>query len=249
MKRLIAILLSICTPLWAAPNYTSQTCQNGTASAGTTIACSASMTVAAMDIVVCVGTVSSNITLNSITNTGVTVTWTVNSSMKIYDLSNNQTLFGGWGVATQAGTITPSLNWTGSNPSNGIFCSAFNDVSSVTDGANNTNNAATGSGANAQKSGTITTTVNGDLLVGGIIDTTGIGATVTAGTLSVSYTKIGTCNDGSGARLCMQWGTQTTAASGTEADWTFSNTDRSNVDIIAFNPKIPSAFINNPLRY
>jgi hypothetical protein len=212
------------------PNYGGQTCQGGqnTTPTATSQACSASITVSTGDIIGVCGTLGDNIALTSITHSGTaSITWNVVSGMRIFDSTNGQEIVGGWGNVTSGGTATPSINFTGGvNGFDAIFAANFTGAQATTDGQNSIQN--TGSTAtNGNKSGQITTTVNGDLLIGCIVDTAGAATTINAGTVSATMTKIGTCNDQSSARLCMEWGVQTTAGSGTEADWTLvTNADR-----------------------
>src|ERR1700733_1449905 len=88
------------------------------------------------------------------------------------------------------------------------------------------------SSTNGNTPGTITTTVNNDLLVGVVEDEAATSATITAGTTSVALTSR-VCSTADGGQVCLEDGGQATAASGTTAPWTFNNTDRNLAAITA----------------
>ena len=236
MKRLIAILLPIwfCSPAWTAPNYTGNF-SSGTFLSGNpqnTIPCN-SINLTSGNIISCFGTFNDNNALSSVSNTGVSITWNVVSGMQSDDPVNGQNAVGAWGSVNATGSASPTLHATSQSNFLGCMCAEFSGTNSTVDGSSATVNVSAGTGTNAQNSGVITTTVNGDLLVGGIIDDTGSSA-FTAGTVSASFTKIA-CNNDFGVLFCMEWGTQTTAGANTKAAWTSSiGTDNTIANIISF---------------
>lgn len=240
MRRLLALSLSllVSAECYGAPASTGQVCQGTTGSAVATATCGSSLTVTTGNVIVCAGTGGASHTLSSITTSAGTasITWTAVANMHVYDATSDQSNFGGWGNITNGGTVTPQMNFNSATTGfNGIVCEEFSGVQGVSDGSNSISNAAAGTGTNAHKSGQITTTANGDLLVSGIADLSDNTATLNAGTVSLTYTKIATCASGlAGINVCLEWGVQPTAASLTEGDWTVNSAaTRTSGNIIA----------------
>lgn len=227
-------LLLLCSPCFASWSKNGQ-CQGGQTGAGTSISCSATLTVTNGDIILCTVSLSNNANVTSFSGTGAT--WSVATNAFAYNSTDSQGIAGGYGVVTATGTVTPTANFA-SQSFIGIQCADFTSTTGVAasplDGAV-ASAAGTGTSTNGRSSGSITTTVNGDLLFGGIIDATGTGGTATAGTLSVSFAGIET-QTASGNYMNIEDGTQATAAAGTVADWTFSNSDGSAQNLIAIKP-------------
>jgi hypothetical protein len=214
-------------------SYTGQTCAGGqSASNVSTQACSAQITLSTNDYIFLYSTNGDNVALSSCTTgTGTaTITWTVVASFHLWDATNGQGIDACVGNVTSGGTATPTANWGSNTGFTGVIAAAFSGTQRTSDGSTSHQNTGSSS-TNGNTSGNITTTTNGDLLTGGLVDTAGSAATVTAGTTSVTFTKIA-CSALSTANLCIEWGSQTTAGAGTGANWTLSNTDRTVAGIV-----------------
>lgn len=213
--------------------YTGQNCT------GATNVCSSAFTVATGDEIVVFGTngsTSETLTSCSSATGTATATWTViTAATNIADTSNGES--GGMcvGSVTAGGTVEPKMNWNSLGSDNSIVAAAISGSSSqaIEAGAGKDNAGSTG--ANANSSGTVTTTANGDMLVGGVADVSGPSATITAGTTSVAFTNI-VCTTLWGGNTCLEYGIQATASSGTQAAWTFSAADRNIATIVALKP-------------
>jgi len=223
----------------SAPSYVSgQNCTGGSGGFSSTVACTATFTVSIGDeIVVGTSTGLGTATISSCgTNSGTaTVTWAVNSAASnIHDTTNAETTAICIGHVTGAGTVEPIATWSTGTGDQGIVAadfSASNNTIDVGVGQANAGSSAT----NGNTSGTITTTVNHDALISLVEDSSGTGATISAGTTSVTFAKI-ICTTSFGGQDCLEWGQQTAAASGTKAAWTFNNTDRNLVSMVALEP-------------
>lgn len=222
-----------------APTYTGQNCTGGGVAGLTTSTCTATITVTTGDQVVVFSTQGSpSVTLSSCsTATGTaTVTWTVKSDGTTgHDATNNETLGSCVGNVTNGGTVEPRATWSNTGNDDSIVAAGYSgSASHATDGQVNQVNAGSSS-ANANTSGTITTTTNNDVLVGGVADTAGAAATISAGTTSATFTKR-VCTTVWGGQTCIEDGPQTTAGAGTTAAWTFSNADRNIAGLVAVKP-------------
>ena len=238
---ILSVSLLLCSAsLWAAPNYDGVSCHNTTLTAGGSVACSAAISVTAGRVVHAAATMGAaaadNITVSSCSDSNSRITWTRVAALHAHDPTNGQDIDGCWGVVNSTGTTTPQINYSVSTEGAlGIIVTEYTGTatSTPTDGANSNQATATGGSTNGVKSGQITTTVNGDLLVGAHIDTQGtVGATFTAGTTSATFTQI-LCDTGLGTPFCVEWGVQTTAGAGTEADATLNDSDAYIANILA----------------
>lgn len=216
--------------------YTGQNCTGGGTSSGLISVCSATLNVSLGDEIVVFGTIgtSSTTVLSCALALGTgTVTWTVVTGITATNTGNGETLGACIGQVTGAGTVEPQINWLNIGSDNSIVAAAFSGSSShAQDTATSTNDNTGSTAANGVLSGSITTTQNGDLLVGGTADVSGASATINAGTTSVTYTKIA-CTTAWGGQTCLQWGQQTTAAAGTQANWTYSLADQNMTGVVA----------------
>lgn len=224
------------TATYTGPVYTGQNCVGGGTIGTATVACSTSLTVNAGDEIGVYGTLGdSGQTLTSCSSAAgatATVTWTkIAAASDIHDLTNNETEALCVGNVTNGGAVKPQMNWSSNGTDEGILAAAYSGSSNATDTGIGQVNAGSSS-ANANTPGTITTTVNNDLLFGGVADTAGTGATISAGTTSVTFTKR-VCTTLWGGQSCIEDGGQTTAGAGTTAAWSFSNADRNLAGMVA----------------
>lgn len=221
----------------ASKTYTGQSCAGGTAGAQSVTPCGTALTLSTGDEVVVGGTYGNNTsTVSSISCASgtATISWSPQAGITLFDNTNGQGLVGGVGNVTGGGTCTPQITWNASTSSVGIAVVAFSGTANTVDGTPASHQNTGSASANANTSGSVTTASNGDILAGLLTDTSGSAATVTAGTTSVTFTKI-LCDATSGANLCIEWGTQTSASAGTQANWTLSNTDRTVAGLIAIH--------------
>lgn len=222
----------------ATKTYTGQVCVGGATGNQSPTPCTSALTLSTGDEIVVGGTQGflNTVTISSISCASgtATVSWSVQSGLTLWDATNAQGMVGGVGSVTSGGTCTPQITWSTLSSNVGIMAAAFSGTANTVDGTPATHQNTGSASANANTSGSVTTTNNGDLLAGIIVDTSGAGATVSAGTTSVTYTKI-LCDSTSAANLCIEWGTQTTAAAGTQANLTLSNTDRTVAGVVAIH--------------
>lgn len=252
MRRLVAVICALALSLQGqilvrrgalkaasgGASYTSQVCVGGSSGNQSPTPCTSALTLNTGDEVIVGGTQGflNTITISTITCASgtATVTWSVQSGLTLWDSTNAQGMVGGVGNVTSGGTCTPQITWS-TLPSNvGIIAAAFSGTANTVDGTPATHQNTGSSSANANASGSVTTASNNDLLAGILVDTSGAVGTVSAGTTSVTYAKI-LCDSTSAANLCIEWGTQTTAAAGTQANWTLSNSDRTVAGIVAIH--------------
>lgn len=218
-------------------SFTGQTCVTSAASSGSaTIPCPGTFTVSLGDIVIVFGTFgNSAATLSSCsTATGTaTVSWSVIAAASgANDGGANEVEGMCIGNTTGAGTVEPQMTWSAGTGDNSIIAAAFSSLTATQDGAQKATNLGS-TGTNGNTSGTFTTTVNLDTIVSGFADTRGNAATITAGTTSATFTKIGTCTTTWGGQTCLEWGNQTTAGVGTVAAWTSSVSEENLVAAVA----------------
>lgn len=228
-------------PAAAGPAYTGQICVGGSTSNQQPVACGTTPTFSTGDEIV-VGVTQGVINTATISSLScdvgatATITWSVQSGLNLFDATNGQGMLGGVGNVTGGGTckVLATMNTTYDHV--GIIAAAFSGTSHTVDGTPAAHQNTGVAGSNGNISGSVTTASNGDLLAGIIVDTSGTAATIAAGTTSVPYTKI-TCDATSGANLCLEWGTQTTGAAGTQANWTLtvSTSDRTVAGIVAIH--------------
>lgn len=221
------------------PSYTSQICVGGSASNQQPVVCGTTPTFVTGDEIVVGITqgVSNTATISSLAcdvGATATITWSVQSGLNLFDSTNGQGLLGGVGNVTGGGTCKVQATMNTPYDHVGIIALAFSGTSHTVDGTPASHQNTGSAGANGNTSGSVMTGSNSDLLVGFIVDTSGTAATLSAGTTSVTYTKI-TCDATSGANFCVEWGTQTTGAAGTQANWTatVSTSDRTVAGIVA----------------
>jgi hypothetical protein len=215
------------TACWAGTyssggSYTGQWCSFG--GTGSSLVCTGSLTVSTNDVIVIYSNGGqTGLTLNScsLSAGSASVSWTVDTALtKTENIFNNTS---GWcrGNVTSGGTATPQAVWSSSNAGSTLVAAAFSGTTNALDGSTSINNASGSTSSNGVTPGTITTATNNDVLVGGTLDVAGTAATISAGTTSVTFTKIGCVTDGTFVQLCMEWGSQPTAGAGTTAAWTY----------------------------
>lgn len=216
---------------------TGQDCTGGRTTSGASTTCSAPITVSTGDEIVVGGNNAGNITLTSCSSASgtATVTWSnVTSASNVNDPANGETNGTCVGHVTAGGTVEPEITFSTSGGDGSIVAADFSGSNNTTDGATAQLNAGSTS-TNGASSGNITTTINSDALIGVVVDTVGAAAAITAGTASVTFTKI-VCTTAWGGQTCIEWGTQVTAGTLTHAAWTFNIADINIASVVALQP-------------
>ena len=190
--------------------------------------------VTASNLMVCAFTFGDGTNLLSTVTDTQTNTWaavptaTTGTNGFCADTGNGQSFYLWYAIAgsTAANTVTAAFSTSRNNTA--IACVEFssNQPTIAIDASDGAFDATGSSGTDGDQTPSVTTTVNGDLLIGAFMGTSTGATTWTAGGSPIAFTSRASVTAGGGSGPFIESATQTTAAAGTAATVTASDTSQ-----------------------